>query len=284
MKLLFVVNPSSGRKRGVDWQAEIRNYFEGSSHTVELLLLEKDVDVKAAIDAFKPDRVVAVGGDGTVNMLAHIVGGTALPIGILPAGSANGMAKELNLPNKPKEAIDTAVNSSPKPIDVIRINETELCLHLSDLGLNAQLIKYFEDGELRGMLGYAKGLLKVLRNSERLGVAVQTKTDEVTRTAMMVALANATKYGTGTIINHGGELDDGLFEVVIVRRLGVREMLKALIRNQKQFHPKGIEVLQAKSVVIGTSHKVHFQIDGEYKGKVSGVKAEILPGYLQMLF
>lgn len=284
MKLLFAVNPSSGRKRGVDWDHEIQTYFNASAYEAKQILLEKHVNVKSVIDSFKPDRVIAVGGDGTVNMLAQIVGGTAMPLGILPAGSANGMAKELDIPNKPAEALDIVVNAVPKPVDVIQINDTDLCLHLSDLGLNARLIKYFDQGEMRGMLGYAKSIIRTIQNSERLGVAIQTRNEEVTRTAVMVALANATKYGTGTILNHQGELDDGLFEVVIVKQLGMRELLKALVRNQKQFHPKRVEVLQARTVTIGTSHKVHFQIDGEYKGKVSSVKAKILPGYLQMLY
>lgn len=284
LKFLFVLNPSSGRKRGTNWESEISKYFESTEHNITIIKLEKGIDIKSCVASMKPDRVVAVGGDGTVNALAEVVGGTNMPMGILPAGSANGMAKELNIPNKPQAAIDILVNAEPKPIDAILINGKDLCLHLSDLGLNARLIKYFEDGELRGMLGYAKGIVRTWQKSTRLGVAVQTKDKEVTRTAVMVALANAQKYGTGAILNHIGELDDGFFEVIIVKRLGVREMVKALVRNKRQFHPKRIEVLQAKSVVIGTSHKVHFQIDGEYKGKVTNVKAEILPGHLQMLF
>lgn len=284
LKLLFVLNPSSGRKRGTNWESEISKYFEELQHDITIIKLEKGVDIKTSIDSIKPDRVIAVGGDGTVNALAEIVGGTNLPMGILPAGSANGMAKELNIPNKPQAAIDIVVNAEPKSIDAILINDKDLCLHLSDLGLNARLIKYFDDGELRGMLGYAKGIIRTWQKNNRLGVAVQTKNEEVTRTAVMVALANARKYGTGTILNHIGELDDGFFEVIIVRKLGAREMFKALIRNKRQFHPKHVEVLQAKSVLIGTSHKVHFQIDGEYKGKVSSVAAKILPGHLQMLF
>ena len=283
LKLLFVLNPSSGRKRGTNWQSEISKYFEELQHDVTVIKLEKGIDIKSCIDSMNPDRVIAVGGDGTVNALAKVVGGTKLPMGILPAGSANGMAKELNIPNKPQAAIDIVVNADPKPIDAILINGKDLCLHLSDLGLNARLIKYFEDGELRGMMGYAKGIVRTWHKSTRLGVAVQTKDEEVTRTAVMVALANARKYGTGTILNHIGELDDGFFEVIIVKQLGAREMLKALVRNKRQFHPKNVEVLQAKSVVIGTSHKVHFQIDGEYKGRVTSVTAKILPGHLQVL-
>jgi len=283
MKILFVVNPSSGRKRGVDWEKEIQNYFNGASHDVKLLKLEKDVNVRTEIASFKPDRVAAVGGDGTVTMLAQALGGTNLPMGILPAGSANGMAKELNIPDKPADALNVLVNETPKALDAIRINDRDICLHLSDLGLNAQLIKYFEAGSLRGMVGYAKGIFKVMRNKQRIKVNVETPNEEALRTAVMVAIANASKYGTGAVINEQGKPNDGVFEVVVVRKLGIAEMLAAVI-ERKRFNPKNVEVLPARSVSIETERGVHFQIDGEYKGKVTSVKAKILPAFVQVIY
>jgi diacylglycerol kinase family enzyme len=88
----------------------------------------------------KPDRVIAVGGDGTVQMAAKQLLGTDIPLGILPAGSANGMARELELPNTSEEALQVIVEGITRSADVIRINNTDICLHLSDIGLNAKLV------------------------------------------------------------------------------------------------------------------------------------------------
>lgn len=98
----------------------------------------------------------------------------------------------------------------------------------------------------------------------------------------MVALANATKYGTGAVINPEGKIDDGLFEVIIIRRLSFAALLKMLFKPGL-FDPKKIEIFHCTSVEINTSRNVHFQIDGEYKGKVKNISASILPKSVKMI-
>jgi diacylglycerol kinase family enzyme len=155
-------------------------------------------------------------------------------------------------------------------------------MHLSDIGLNARLIKYFEEGNTRGKLGYAKVALKVLFRKQNIRVIIQAKDKTIKRDAFMVVLANASKYGTGAVINPDGNLYDGFFEVVIIRQLGIGTLLKTWLRP-RSLDPKKIEVIKAQTVQIETHRKVHFQVDGEYLGKVRSVNAEILPGQLNIL-
>src|SRR5690348_12663669 len=101
LKILFVINPVSGGKEKHDWEASIRDFFKDKPHAIEFYLLtgsNDKVSIQHHIERIKPDRVVAVGGDGTIKMLAHILKETQISLGILPAGSANGMAKELKIP------------------------------------------------------------------------------------------------------------------------------------------------------------------------------------------
>jgi diacylglycerol kinase family enzyme len=165
LKILFVINPVSGGKEKNDWEASIREYFKDKPHSMEFYLLtgkDDKVSVQHHIDRLQPDRVVAVGGDGTVKMLAGILKETGIVLGILPAGSANGMARELKVPLVAEQALDVIVNGSCRKLDLIKINEEEICLHLSDLGLNALLVKNFEQSSSRGMWGYGKAVFKVL--------------------------------------------------------------------------------------------------------------------------
>src|SRR5687768_619114 len=154
LKILFVVNPSAGKKSTKkNWETIIREYFKSLEHTIELFLLtgkNDAVSLQYWIDKFKPDRVVAVGGDGTVSFVARQLLSSPIAMGILPAGSANGMARELQIPAAPQGAMDVIVNGDIKCSDLICINDKHICLHLSDLGINAQLIKYFEEGNMRG--------------------------------------------------------------------------------------------------------------------------------------
>jgi diacylglycerol kinase family enzyme len=100
--------------------------------------------------------------------------------------------------------------------------------------------------------------------------------------ALMVVLANATKYGTGAVINPEGNLYDGKFEVVIMKKLAITELFKMWFRPSP-FDPKKIRLFPATSVSIATKRKVDFQVDGEYLGKVNKVDAHILAGQLKLI-
>jgi YegS/Rv2252/BmrU family lipid kinase len=285
LKFLFIVNPVSGGKTKNNWEAAIREFFKPLSHTIEVFVLDGKndaVSMKHYIESIKPDRVVAVGGDGTISLTAKQLLGTNIPLGILPAGSANGMAKELNIKLSIEDALNTLVKGEVRDVDVIRINNEYFCLHLSDIGLNARLVHYFEQNNLRGMVGYFRVLLKTLLKQRRMMVSIDTPDQTVQRDALMVVLANATKYGTGAVINPDGDLSDGMFEVVVVKKLAVSELFKMLI-SKWRFNPNKVEVFHTKHVLISTKHTVHFQIDGEYLGKVRRVEAVIEGGKLKLI-
>lgn len=285
LKILFVINPISGAKGKIAWEPAIRKYFEGLAHSIEFFLLDGKDDatsLKYWIEKLQPQRVIAVGGDGTVSLVAEQLLKTNIAMGILPAGSANGMAKELDIPVEVNGALDIILNGEIKPCDAIRINDNELSLHLSDLGVNAQLVKYFEQGNLRGKLGYALKVFKVLWRKKMMDVTIQTNKEEIKRHAFMVVIANASKYGTGALINPEGNLSDGLFEIVVVRRINFISVLKMFLKF-KRFNPKKVELFQAESAIITTVRKTHFQVDGEYLGKVDAVKATIIKSQLKLI-
>jgi len=285
IKLLFVINPGAGRKGNVNWQEIIGNYFSALPHIVYYFVLDGKHgadELEQHIKSIQPDRVIAVGGDGTVALVSKLVMRSSMAMGIIPAGSANGMARELNIPVTPEDALEVVVNGKVNPCDLIGINDKDVCLHLSDIGLNARLIKYFEESPLRGKLGYARVLFKTLSRREQVQVLIRTEKEEILETAFMVVLANASKYGTGAVINPQGAISDGYFEVVIVKKLAISELLKMLLKIQR-FDPEKIKCFRATAVNITTARRVHFQIDGEYKGKVYSVKAKILPGQINII-
>lgn len=285
LKLLFIVNPVSGGKEKNDWEASIRAHFKELPHSIEFYLLtggEDKVSIRHHLQTLQPDRVVAVGGDGTVKLVAELVKETPFVMGILPAGSANGMAKELRIPLEVEEALKVITDGEIQKLDAIRINEEEICIHLSDLGLNAMLVKYFEQSKKRGMWGYGKAVLRVLWEKQAMHVQIATDTEKLKRRAFMVVLANAQTYGTGAIINPKGRLDDGLFEVVVLRKLNLIELFKMLV-SHKPFDPNRIEVFQTRSVDMRLKRKAYFQVDGEFLGKQANVQARILPQIVQVM-
>ena len=284
-RILFIINPVSGNGAGADLEKTIREYFKDGPHATEVFELTGTDDassIKYWIDTWKPDRVVAAGGDGTLNAVAEVVMGTGLSLGILPAGSANGMARDLGFPMDYKECLDIITNDHTELVDIIRINDKDISIHLSDFGLNAQLIKQFEESDRRGMWGYAREVWKVIRNKEQFRVEVITPDHRVFRDAWMVVVANARMYGTGAMINPSGDLQDGLLEVIVMKKLSGWELLKMILKHHS-FDRSKTEVIQAEEVWITVKKPVYFQVDGEYKGSLKKIHAVVQPKALKLL-
>jgi diacylglycerol kinase (ATP) len=283
VKILFIVNPGAGNE-GLNFSELITEYFESSEHEAQIYKLPQDCNLKqlkTEIAGSGADRVIAVGGDGTLKLVSECLLQSGTPIGIIPAGSANGMAKELKIPLTLNEALDTAVNGKPKKIHAVMVNN-ELCIHLADIGFNAYLVKKFDALPQRGMWGYTKAAWKALWNHNKMMVEFKIKDQTIRSEAAMVVVANATMYGTGVKINPDGKLDDDVFEVILVKKYSVMEILKLKFTTMA-LNPDNIELFQASSLHIKTRHKAHFQVDGEYLGKVYSIDARIIPDAISVI-
>jgi len=285
VNILFIVNPVSGGKNKTKWEPVIRDYFKSLPESIDFFILTGTNDAESIKDVIKkkaPQKVVAVGGDGTISLVAKQLLNSSVPMGILRGGSANGMATELNIPEDPKSQIDIIVHGKISACDVIKINEKDICLHLSDFGLNARIVKYFDKSSFRGMWAYGRVFIKILLQRKLFDAHIIADNLDFKIHAYMIVIANATKYGTGAVINPDGRIDDGKFELVVVRKISLVEFLKMFI-SFKPFNPKKVEIFQTSQAEITIGKAIHFQIDGEYKGKINEVKAAILPSALDVI-
>ena len=282
-KLLFIINPRSGNGE-LDWCSIIKNYFEPNIYIIQYFSMPAACDLQKIcdkIDNFMPDQVIAVGGDGTVKLVAECLMHKKIPMGILPAGSANGLAKELGINADPIMALEELMKGYVKKVHAIKIND-QLCLHLSDIGFNAFVIKKFETQTGRGMWGYLKASVKALWRHSQLKIEIQFENKKFNLIAVMVVIANATQYGTGARINPIGQLDDDVFEVIAVKKISMQEIFKMLFSHEP-YDPQKTEIFQTNSLLIHTRKKAHFQVDGEYLGKVNKVKADIILNALEII-
>ena len=132
------------------------------------------------------------------------------------------------------------------------------------------------------MLGYAKVAFKVFRKKRLMRLDIQVNGENICRAAYMAVLANATTYGTGAVINPDGDISDGRFEVVIIRKINMVQLFRMLI-SHKTFSQDCIEIIHAEKAVITSAKKNPFQVDGEYCGKTDRVMTEIIPSSLNVL-
>lgn len=283
-KILFIINPSSGNNN-TNWQQKINDYLKNSLQQFKIFELsgnDNKKDIQKQISEYEPEKVVIAGGDGSVKMVAEILINTEKILGILPAGSANGMAADLGINNDADKALDVVMNGKTVKIDVLKINDNHLSIHLSDIGLNALLIHYFDKGNQRGMLGYAKVAFKVFLKKRLLRLTIEANGETMLCAAYMVAIANGKRYGTGAIINPESSLTDGQFELIIIKRLTLTHLFRMLV-SHKPFSADCIETIHTKKAVITLQKKNHFQVDGEYCEKENSITAEIISAALKVL-
>lgn len=276
--ILFVVNPISGDLDKSDLIESVEEFATTNHFDLEVYETTGKNDsreIQSLYDQYKPDRIVVAGGDGTIKMVAEAMEEHDVIIGILPAGSANGLSVDLNLPAGIEENLKIAFLNHYIEMDMICINGKK-SIHLSDLGLNANLVKNYEQSDVRGFWGYALQAFTTLTESEEPFVATISANNEVVEhTARMIVIANSQKYGTGVIINPNGSMNDGKFELVILKSLDLL-LVGKIITGNMPIDSDDIVIISTEKAEIKTDYAVNFQIDGEYCGAQKSLEIHIL--------
>jgi diacylglycerol kinase family enzyme len=237
--------------------------------------------IKLLCEQYKPERIIAAGGDGTIKMVAEATEGQDIILGILPLGSSNGLAVDLDLIKSLDENLEIAFHNDAIELDMIIINDQK-CLHLSDLGINADLIKNYEEGDIHGKWGYLLQSFNTLINLEEPFVAtIIANNQTIECVARMIVIANSKKYGTGIVINPEGSMNDGKFELVILKNLDLIVFGK-IITGNIPLNYEDIEIVSTEKALIKTAFSVSFQIDGEYCGGVKELEISISPNKIKV--
>ncbi len=288
MKVLFIVNPIAGGVSHDDTIAALQKLAKNNGVDSEFYFTLGQGDernIVTRIEKFKPDRIVSAGGDGTIQLVAKTILSFDLSMGILPLGSANGLAKALGIPKHPLEAAEKVLKATRiKQMDMLKFNDAHLCIHVGDVGANALIVKKYAEGGERGLLGYAKYLFSAIQDTPLYHITVRTATEIFHKEGFMMAFANAHKYGTGVQISEGS-VSDGMFEICNVEKVTLDEAIRAglTILNVFVDPDRFSDVISCREAEVVIDQKAHFQIDGEYMGMTDHLKIEIVPGALKLL-
>lgn len=277
-RILHVVNRKAGNKTetGMDEILEKLKDIKNAENQIHYLEGNDASNLKLVIDKFKPEIVTAAGGDGTVNFVASVIAGMPLNLGIIPLGSANGLAYDLDIPVNIDEAIILIEEGTSRPVDIININEN-ISIHLSDIGMNARIVKEFEKEGKRGFLGYAKHFLREITGRQKSFTCTITIDKMVYRhKSLMTLIANASRYRSGANMNPGGRIDDGKFEVIVMkpyRKWFWKSMTGAFMGTLHQ--KPNIEIYECSEALINVYPPEELQVDGEHLGKQTTIRARI---------
>ena len=280
------MNPIAGGRNKASTISSIKSWAQSSK--VEYYIYETtgkndSIAINEKLEEHRPQKVVSVGGDGTLLLCVNLLKHKDTALGIIPMGFANGMATELDIPGGLERGLKIIQTGKTLKVDLISFNDGEdLGIHISDLGLNARLVQQFEQNERRGFLGYAQGMFREYLQPENFQIKLTADGKEYNFNALMIAFANAKLYGTGARLNSKGKLDDGLMEVCVLHKLELTDLAEHWfdLVNENSEH---IEVIQCKSAEVELTTEVAFQIDGEVKPATKKVKAEMLPKALNLI-
>jgi diacylglycerol kinase (ATP) len=285
----IIINPISGGVRRdvaharaqlartvVDRRGELLNVFvtEAVGHARELA---------AAAVKQGARLVMAWGGDGTINEVASSLAFTDVALGIIPAGSGNGLARELGVNRRPGAAIADALEAEPRLMDVGEI-EGRLFVNIAGIGVDAFVASRFSLARRRGFLGYvgltATALMTYIPTDYRIftgGIRVDAR-------AILVTIANSAQFGNGARIAPGARVDDGLLDLVVLEerwRLVTLSQLPRLFTGTVA-RMRGCTIQRIREVTVEADQPMTFHVDGEPVVGGTRLTARVHPGALRV--
>jgi diacylglycerol kinase (ATP) len=264
---LMLVNPKSRRGGAALEPVIARLEAGGIDVVVERFETPEEVSADIARRRHEADLVIVCGGDGTINSAAKGVLATGLPMGILPMGTANDLARTLTIPDDLLKAADIIVAGHQRRIDLGEVNGHPF-FNVASLGLSADLARGLtpEAKKRWGKLGYGLAAIRVLASARPFraqiigddGAAVTVKT-------LQIAVGNGVHYGGGTVIHEDATIEDGHLDLYSLELKNVWKfglMLGAFRRGQ---HGAWDEVRTSKSTEfdIRTREPREINTDGD---------------------
>ena len=272
-KLFLVMNPCSGKKRANKVLAEIIDVFNRADYevTAYMTAARGDATRAAAARAADFDRIVCIGGDGTLNEVIaglHEVG-QQTPIGYIPAGSTNDFANSLGLPKDLLDAARLAATGEPRKLDIGSFNGR--CFsYVASFGAFTRT-SYATPQGLKNALGHvayllagAKELTSIRSTHMRFVLADGTSFED---DYIFGAISNSTSVaGLLTLSPDLVDLNDGLFELLLIRK--PRSLLElsdcVLALTTQEYHTPMLTMVSTGRVEIDCPSELDWTLDGEY--------------------
>ena len=289
MRILAVVNPVAGNGSARRRFARLLDHHSAARTWEHVTTAHpghaRELAARAADDGY--DRVLAIGGDGTVCEVANGLAGSQTALGIIPLGTGNDSATNLGIPSDPVLAVDHATTGEPRPIDLGEITTsqgTTFFVSVAGFGFDAAVAWRVNRMPklIGGTLPYLAGVMLTLWQYRSAGMRICFDGRVVERRVFMAAVANHASYGGGMRIAPHARADDGLFDVCLVRDLSRFEVLRLVPRIYSGGHVghPAVEMIRCVELTAETSAKVRCHADGELVGDLPA-QFKIHPGALR---
>ncbi|KQN72342.1 lipid kinase [Devosia sp. Leaf64] len=247
-RALMLVNPNA--RRGAEALDPIIERFAngGVDAVVERFETPDEVSADIARRRHEADLVIVCGGDGTINSAAKGILETGLPMGIMPMGTANDLARTLGIPNNLLQAADVIINGSIRRVDLGEVNGHPF-FNVASMGLSVDLARGLTPEAKRrwGKLGYALAAIKVATRAERFRAEIISDTGNAKVKTLQIAVGNGVHYGGGTMIHADATIEDGHLDLYSLELKNVWKFGLMLGAFRQGRHGAWDEVRTAKS-------------------------------------
>ncbi len=300
LALVVAINPTASFGKGRAVGPAVVQTLRALGHDVTSLTepdFEQLMEAGRKAVASKPDALIVVGGDGMVNLGTNLVVNTKVPLGIVPSGTGNDMARGLGIPfdntEAAIEALVEALGKPPRVIDAGRIT-------YSDEATGADAVRWFAcmvsagfDSVVneranrmqhpKGPSRYTLALVLELVGLKPIRYKLVLDGNGFETNAMLVSVGNNVSLGGGMKATPDALLDDGLLDVLVVQPLSRTAFLRIFPRVFKGTHvtdPR-VTIHRAKNIRIESDVAVAYA-DGERVGRLP-ITIEVAPGSLRVL-
>jgi diacylglycerol kinase (ATP) len=286
-EIALLTNPTAGKGRGAKVRTRALTRLRRAGLTVRDL---QGRDPGEALDLARQcvadgvQALVVCGGDGMVHLAIQALATTATPLGIVPAGTGNDVARYFDIPRKdPDAAVDRVIAGATRTVDLARSGSRFFVTVLAagfDAVVNERANRMTWP---KGQMRYNIATLAELRVFEPLPYTLQLDDRQVSLEAMLVAVGNGPSFGGGLRITEGAVLDDGLLDVVIIKPISKPDLIRTypkLFKGTHIHHPQ-YEHHLVRSVTVAAPGIVSYA-DGERFGPLP-LTVECASGALTVL-
>ncbi len=286
-KILFIINPKSGVDRVKALQGLIEKHLDKEQFAPEIAYTQyAKHGTELARDAVKNGFkiIVAVGGDGSVNDIIAGIYGTEATLAIIPKGSGNGLARSLRIPLDPAKAIALINKGQTHTIDLGKA-DGRIFVSNAGVGFDALVARKFAKSKRRGMAMYSWIVTKYLWMYKEWKWEIEVDGKLIHERAFILTVANAEQFGYNFRIAPIADLQDGLFDIVIIRKypkilgaaIAVRAFTGSILKSKYVRHLKG------RKITIRHPQLSLLQMDGDVHPCGNEVQVEMIKAALHII-
>ena len=288
MRPYFIVNPIAGGGKAKERFDALIAYLDSRGEDHACVLTERAGQSTAlAEEAYAAGErfICAVGGDGTLNEVASALynkGGVVF--GICPFGTGNDFARVVGMPTEPEEVGRVLIDGEPQAVDMGMAGDKPFT-NVGGLGFDVDVVINTEKYKARfhGMIPYLFGIVKSMLHLKSVHVDLTADGELISEDALILSIGNGSHIGGGMAALPEANAQDGLFDVCLIRKVGIFTFLRLLPSFIKGKHlgKKPVRYFRAKEVTV-ECERTPMQIDGEL-GEYAPATYRILPGALNMM-